>query len=107
MEVEMEPVMDDGNTIFVAFNYTPEGATEVIGYEYSNNYELEFEIEDEDGFQIDEGVLNQMLIIVDLDALFTDVDLSMATADEDGIVRINDSSNQVIAMAIAENLVMI
>jgi hypothetical protein len=103
MEVEMKPIMDDGNTMFVAFNYTPDGAMEPVQFEYSNKYELEFEIEDEAGFQIDEGALNQMLIIIDLDALFADIDLSNAVADEDGVVRINDTSNSAIAAAIAQN----
>lgn len=103
MEVELEPIMEDGNTMFVAFNYTPEGANEAIRFEYSNKYEIEFEIEDEAGFQIDEGALNQMLILFDLDALFADVDLSAASADTDGVVRINASSNAEIARAIEAN----
>lgn len=104
MEVEMGPIMADGNTVFVAFNYTPDGATEPIRFEYSNKYELEFEIEDEAGFQIDEGVLNQMLILFDLDALFADVDLSTASADVDGVVRINATSNADLAATIEANL---
>ena len=103
MEIEMEPIMEDGNTMFVAFNFTPEGANEAIRFEYSNKYEIEFEIEDEAGFQIDEGTVNQMLILLDLDALFADVDLSTASADVDGVVRINASSNADIAAAIESN----
>jgi hypothetical protein len=103
MEVEMEPIMEDGNTMFVAFNYTPDGAAEAIRFEYSNKYEIEFEIEDEAGFQIDEGTVNQMLILLDLDALFANVDLGTASADVDGVVRINASSNADIAAAIEEN----
>ena len=104
MEVEMEPIMADGNTMFIAFNYTPDGETDPVRYEYSNKYELEFEIEDEAGFQIDEGALNQMLILVDLDALFANVDLNTATADVDGVVRINANSNADLAAAIEQNL---
>lgn len=104
MEIEMEPIMEDGNTMFVAFNYTLEGANEPIRFEYSNKYELEFEIEDEAGFQIDEGTVNQMLILIDLDALFANVDLSTASADVDGVVRINATSNSDLAAAIERNL---
>lgn len=104
LEVEMEPIMEDGNTMFVAFNFTPEGSTESIRYEYSNTYEMEFEIEDDNGFQIDEAQINQLLIILDLDALFANVDLNTASVDADGVVRINSSSNQDLAQAIQQNL---
>ncbi|RLD20560.1 MAG: hypothetical protein DRI71_10240, partial [Bacteroidetes bacterium] len=66
--------------------------------------ELEFEIENEAGFFLDESTLNQMLILIDLDAMFTGIDLNSATADVDGIVRINGTSNTDLATLIAQNL---
>jgi hypothetical protein len=104
MEFEMEPILDGDVTIFVAFNFTPDGATEAIRYEYSNNQEMEYELENESGFVLDEGTLNQILVIVDLDAMFDGVDFSAATADMDGIVRINEDSNVDLASQIMQNL---
>jgi len=104
MEMELEPFLEGGLSMFVAFNYTPDGATEAVRYEYSNDQELEFEIENEAGFFLDESTLNQMLILIDLDAMFTGIDLNSATADVDGIVRINGTSNTDLATLIAQNL---
>ncbi len=104
MEIELRPILDGGMTIFVAFDYTPDGTTDVVRYEYSTRAEMEFEIEPEGGFLLDEGALNQMLVLIDLDAMFANIDLNTATADADGIVIINNNSNVDIAVQIAANL---
>ncbi len=104
IEIDLNPVMDGGLTMFIAFYYTPSGETDSVRYEYSNNYKLEFELKDKNGIEINNDFLNQILVIVDLDALFAGVDLDAATADSDGIVRINDSSNPDLAKQIARNL---
>ena len=104
MEMELEPILEGGLSIFVAFDYTPDGATEALRFEYSNDQELEFEIENEAGFQLDDTSLNQMLILIDLDAMFTGIDLSSTTVDIDGVVRINGNSNADLAELIAKNL---
>ena len=104
MEIELKPILDGNITMFVAFEYTPDGATDPVVYEYSNSAEMEYEIEPEGGFQLDENALNQMLVVIDLDAMFANIDLSTATADVDDIVRINGSSNADLASQIAQNL---
>ena len=104
MEMELEPFLEGGLSMFVAFNYTPDGATEAVRYEYSNDQELEFEIENEAGFQLDDTSLNQMLILIDLDAMFAGIDLNTATVDADGVVRINGTTNTDLASIIAQNL---
>jgi hypothetical protein len=103
IEIEMEPILEGGYSIFVAFEYT-DANNEVVAVEYGNSDELEFEVENETGFVLDAGATNQMLVLLKLDALFTGVDLSTATADSDGVIRINGSSNTNIADAIASNL---
>lgn len=104
MEIELSPILDGGLSMFVAFDYTPDGAVDAIRYEYSTSAEMEFEIEPEGGFILDEGALNQMLVLIDLDAMFANIDLNTATADVDGVVRINNSSNTDLANQIAVNL---
>jgi hypothetical protein len=104
MEIEMGPILEGGNTIFVAFNYVPDGTTDTVYVEYSDSHEIEFELESEAGFSIDAGTVNRMLILINLDALFASVDLSSATADNDGVIRINSTSNESLASAIESNL---
>ena len=104
MEIELSPILEDGNSVFVAFEYTPDGVADPVRYEYSTSAEMEFELEPEGGFILDEAVLNQMLVLIDLDAMFASLDLSTATADVDGVVRINSSSNVDLFDQIAANL---
>lgn len=104
LEVELGPILDGDLSIFVAFEYTPDGQTETVKYEYSTSAEMEFELERESGFFLDEGALNQMLVLIDLDAMFAGLDLHTATADMDGVVRINIESNANLAAQIAQNL---
>lgn len=103
IEIEMEPILENGTTLFVAFNFTNADG-ETINIEYSTDDELEFEIENEAGFQIEEDALSQILILVDMDKLFNGVDFNSTEADEDGVIRINKGSNAAIAAKIASNL---
>jgi hypothetical protein len=105
IEIELGPVLEGGNTVFVAFSFTPDGG-DPITVEYSNNYELEFEVESESGFTIENG-LSSILILFDLDALMQGVDLSLAEADQDGVIRINSSSNADIAEVLESNFASI
>lgn len=91
IEIDVEPVMEDGNSIFIRFTY--EGKT----YEFSTTEDLEIEIEDLAGYTVDENTLTNMLVLINLDSLFAGIDLSTAVADEDGVIRINDTSNEDIA----------
>jgi hypothetical protein len=94
IEIELAPVMADGNSVFIRFTY--DGKT----YEFSTTEELEIEIEDLSGYTIDENALTNMLVLINLDNLFAGIDLSGAVADEDGVIRINDSSNSEITQTI-------
>lgn len=105
IEIEMGPILENDNSIFIAFSYIPDGGGSAVQVEFSSQEEIEFEIEDEtNGFQLDANTLTNMLVLLDLDALFSGIDLSTAVADEDGVVRINDSSNSGITQQILSNL---
>jgi hypothetical protein len=103
IELEMDPILDGGLSIIVSFEFTNDNNEAVI-VEYGNSDELEFEIENDYGFNLEAGVTNQILVMFDLDALFAGIDLNAATADNDGIVRINKSSNANLAADIDSNL---
>ena len=104
IELEMSPILEGGNTIFVVIEYLPDGASEPFIIEYSNKEELEIEFERDSGFRLDEGSLNQMLVLLDLDLLFEGIDFSAADADTDGTIRINANSNSGLASKIEANL---
>ena len=104
IELELEPILEDGNTIFVLLEYLPEGATEPYVIEYSNQEDLEVEFERDAGFSLDGGSLSQFLVLLDLDKLFSGVDFSSADTDNDGTIRINVNSNSSLAAQIKNNL---
>jgi hypothetical protein len=103
LEIEIAPIMDDGNSIFVKFEYSLDGSEPVI-VEFSSDKTFEIEIENEYGFEIDGGMLNQLLVLVDLDELIASLDLSGAMVDDDGVIRINEDSNEDIAAMLVTKL---
>lgn len=103
MEIEMEPILEGGHTVFVAFEYAADSASAPVQVEYSYDDDLEFEVKSKNGFELKAANLNQILIVLDLDVLFAGVDLSTASADDDGVIRINDSSNDHLAEIIEVN----
>lgn len=102
IEIELAPILNNGNTIFVRATFIPEVGDEII-VEYSNNFLIELEFESSVGFEITDLSLNQFLIIINLDALFNGVDFSQGVADADGVVRINSQSNSALAAQIESN----
>ena len=103
IEIQMSPILDGGLTMFVAFDFTPAGATTPVNFEFSTSQEIEYELESDNGFLLDGTALNNMLIVFNLDALLASIDLNTATADVDGIVRINENSNSELYGVIFEN----
>lgn len=103
IEIEMGPVLEGGNSIFVAFRY-PTGNGDTLNVEFSTAEEFELEIEDESGFQLDGGSVHDIIVQFDLDVLFSNIDLSQAVADGDGVIRINSSSNSGLSDLIEANL---
>ena len=103
IELELGPILEGGNSLFISMTYTPEGGTPIT-IEYSLQDEFEFEVENQDGFILESADLTQILVLLNLDTLFNGVDFSLATADTDGVVRINGNSNADIAAQIGANL---
>ena len=103
MEIEIGPVLEGGKSVYIAFEI-PRQDADPLRFEYSYSGELEIEIERDAGFHLEGGSLNQMLVLVDLDLLFANIDFSQAVADADGIIRINSNSNADLASLIAANL---
>lgn len=102
IEMEMEPVLEGNNTISIKAVQVS-GTTEQA-FEFTTNDDFELEIEPAGGFNLTEGSLHDILVVIDLNALFTGVDFSTATTDADGVIRISESSNTQLAELVKANL---
>ncbi|MGK7390518.1 MAG: hypothetical protein ACNS60_09205 [Candidatus Cyclobacteriaceae bacterium M2_1C_046] len=102
IEMEMEPVLENEQTISIKATFTVDNVDYPV--EFTSNDDFELEIEREEGFSLTEGELSQILIVIDLDALFNNVDLSTASVDADGVIRINENSNTSLSEIIENNL---
>ena len=102
LEVELEPILSDGNSVKIVFEYTKDGE-EPVTIEYTDDDEIEFEIESDYDFEVDEDAISKVLILFDLDVLLAGVDFSSAKVDADGIIRINDNSNEALKDILEDN----
>ena len=102
IEFEVTGLLDNGASVFIAFD-RPGNSGEVTRVEYSSRESFDIEIERNDGFHLDDDRQNSVLILLELDRLFNNIDLSQATTDGDGVVRINAQSNASIAKQIRNN----
>jgi hypothetical protein len=103
IELKLEPILENGHSIFIEFTYNVDGS-EPVTVQYSSDEHIEFEIERSSGIQLEGGALNQILILFDLDRFLESININEANADVDGIVRINSNSNSDIATAIWSKL---
>ena len=104
VEVKFENILEGDKTLLVNFNFNSEGATEPTYVEFSTAEEFELEIENEAGFILDGGMVNSILVTLDLDVLFASIYFSSLVADEDGVIRINENSNSELMQEIVEKL---
>ncbi len=103
IELKLEPILENGHSIYIELTYNVDGSEPVV-IQYSSDRHIEFEIERKTGIHIDGGALNQILILFDLDHFLESININEASADIDGIVRINSNSNSDIAAAIWSKL---
>ncbi len=100
MEIELSPILEDGNSLFVE-------ASVVIGedtlkVEYATKRKFEIHLKNKNGIEISPS-LDKVLVAFSVDKLFAGVDWSKAKIGEDGIIHIQDPGNAVIAYKIKYN----
>jgi hypothetical protein len=103
VEIETEGILANKNTVFISFTHMANGIS-TTRVEFSTKEEIEFEIECDRGFQVQDNVLTTIFLLLNLDSVFAGIDLSQAQADLDGVIRINDLSNTHLAGLIKSNL---
>jgi len=103
LEIKMNPILDGGKTLIVEFNYSLNGADPVT-IEISTSRELEFEVDIQSNVDLSATSISNILVLFDLDQLLSGIDFSSATADSNGVIKINETSNTGLYAAIASNL---
>ena len=102
-ESETAPVLPGGKSVSVKGSYANTGTAPVI-FEFSSTNEFEFEFESDSGFILTEGTIFDMLININLPSLFQGIDFSKATANGNGVIVINETTNSSLASVIKNNI---
>ena len=102
-EADIDNVLDNNLSFFVKAKFT---SIDNIEYNvvFETDEEFEFEIESEKEIEINEGIINDLLLTIDLNALFQNIDLSKAKVSEGNIILINKDSNSELAQIIEEKI---
>ena len=102
-ESETAKLLTGGKSLSVKGSFTdPAGRT--YNFEFATSAEIEFEFESDSSFVLTEGTVFDMLININLPLLFKGVDFSTATANANGVILIDETSNNAILSAIKNNL---
>jgi len=101
-EVELGRILPNGNSLFIVFKYKPDTG-DSVKVEISSKSILEFEFEDDNGFEIKAETLTNFLVLINLDKLLSGLDLSKASKSDDGVIRINDTTNSSLLSIVKNN----
>ncbi|SMG16561.1 hypothetical protein SAMN05661096_00867 [Marivirga sericea] len=104
IEIEFDNILDGGHTLIAQFYFADSSSTDTTFVEFTTSEEFELELENDNGFMVDEGTVNSVLVTLDLDVLFGAIDFSSAVVDEDGVIRINEDSNRELANLIVSRI---
>lgn len=101
LEAEISPVLEDGHSIYIEARYTDsEGTTYPVVF-YTDE-DIDFEVENENGIQVNDQEIKDLIVRIDLDGLFNSIDLSKAKMDESGTILISEDHNEELADDIEE-----
>jgi hypothetical protein len=103
MEAEIEPVLDDGHSIYIEALYTnSKGDNFTVIYYTSES--LEFEVENEQGIEISNQEVKDLIVRIDLESFFSSIDLDAANVGESGTILINETHNEAMADQLENDL---
>jgi len=93
IEIKLSPILPDSNSIIV------EGivlaGNDTFRIEFSSKRQATLKIRSKEGLHLT-GSLNSILIELDMDRFLEKINLTSAHADEDGVIRINATTNAAI-----------
>lgn len=90
IQIKLAPILPDSNSIFV--KGTIFVADTSYNIEFSSKMQMVLKIHSKKGIELN-GSLNSILVELDLDRFFENINLASARVDEDGVIRINPSFN--------------
>jgi hypothetical protein len=102
-EAETAGIIDGNKTVSMKGTYTDAGSNN-YKFEFSTTAEIEFEYETETGFELTEGTILELVVKINLPAIFEGVDFSSATVNADNVIIINESTNIEILNIIKSNV---
>ena len=94
LKVKIDNVMPSGNSIEIAGTYEVGGMS--YQFEFTSTSDQEYEVENDNGISVQQGNTVNFVLQLDLPSLFSGVNFASATIDNDGVIRINGSSNPVL-----------
>jgi len=104
-EAEIAYFEDIGFSVYLHGYLSPDNAEDQqVEFEYTYAQSEDFKIENPDGFEITADMINNVWVLIDLNALLEGVDFTEAIVDEDGIIHLNKKSNRDLADIIESNL---
>ena len=104
-EAEIAYFEDYGFSVYLYGHFNQiNGEEKQVEFEYTYAQSENLKIENPDGFEITEDMINNVWVLIDLNALLTGVNFNEAIVDEDGVIRINKNSNRDLADIIDSNL---
>lgn len=101
LEFDIDNVLTSGNSIEIFGTYN-DGVSD-YEFEFISTMEEEYEIENENGIDLNVNETTYFVLFLELEGLFDEIDFSNVVIDEDNVIRINSSSNAEIASQIENN----
>ncbi len=102
LKFKVDHVLPGGNSILIAGTYSYNNIS--FDFEFTTDITQEFEVNNENGLQINEGDIKQFILYFDIPSLFEGIDITKLTFDADNVVRINLSKNSEVAKMINANM---
>jgi len=102
LEFEVATVLSSGNSIEISGSFN-DGIND-YSFEFTSTINEEYEIENENGINLNVNETASFVLFMDLESLFNGVDFSTLTMEADNIIRINSNSNVETASLIEYNL---
>jgi hypothetical protein len=101
MEIELSPILSDSNSLEINADVTQNDSTYHV--EFISDRTFKIHLWRRDGIQIDQSI-ESITLALSVDKLFAGIDWSKATADDDGVIRLQNPANFFIALKVKVNL---
>jgi hypothetical protein len=104
LEAEISPFLDGGTKSVILKGTYTDTNQETTEFEFSSSSEIEFEVESDAGFYLDEGTILDLVVTFDLAMFFDGVDFSEAERNEQDVVIMNDDTNVDLTNIVKSNI---